>query len=284
VARLGTLPSGCFPAVTAVSNDGSFIIRVPQNLGQAWYENMALLRFSGEPSVQLLASPSTPSPAQSTQSHSDLSIPQCYTVRFSPGSRYVGAYDRNCAFVWSTGSHKWMAQYRVQDFNTWIFNTGLEPPCLYNIPVPVSCNPTLLLIPDSGATRASSTKRELGHDMDESWLKRPFYDLSPSIQTSQDRIKVYSSAMGRIPLVDGDGRIWFNGEDELKIPYDYAPTVRSGNSFSEKEAWYGDLMLKGGGRRDPDSIYFPRASKDGTRFLLQGKLKAPVVVDISQVV
>ncbi|KAF8317029.1 uncharacterized protein EI90DRAFT_3085734 [Cantharellus anzutake] len=271
MTKLGTLPSGCFPAVTAVSNDGSFIIRVPQNLGLVWYENMALLRFSGEPS--------------SPQSHSDLSIPQRYTIRFSPGSRYVGAYDTNHAFVWSTGSHKWIAQYRVQIFRTWIFNTGLEPPCLHDIPMPVLCNPALPLVPEDGATHPPSTGPDLGHDADESWLKHPFYDLSPSVGGSKySVIDIYSSAMGRIPLTDTFQCIWFNGEDELRIPYDYAPTVRSRNSFSEKEAWYGDLMLKDDGRRDSDSIYFPRASKNGTRFLLQGKLKAPVVVDISQIV
>ncbi|KAF8316992.1 uncharacterized protein EI90DRAFT_3085583 [Cantharellus anzutake] len=214
-ATLGTLPSGCFPAVTAVSNDGSFIIRAPQNFGQAWYKNMALIRFSGEPSVQLLASPSTPSPTQSTQSHSDLSIPQRHTVRFSPRGRYVGAYDTNRAFVWSTDSHNLcIAQYRVQNFKTWIFNIGLEPPFLHDIPMPVLRNPTLPLIPGDGATHPPSTEPDLGHDADESWLKRPFYDLSPSIKTSEDRvIKVYSFAMGRIPLAattHSGLRIWFN--------------------------------------------------------------------------
>ncbi|KAF8316988.1 uncharacterized protein EI90DRAFT_3085576, partial [Cantharellus anzutake] len=202
MTKLGTLPSGCFPAVTAVSNNGSFIIRVPQNLGQAWYENMALIRFSGKPSIQLLASPSTPSPVQSPQSHSDLSIPQRHTVRFSPGGRYVGAYDRNCAFIWSTDSHNlWIAQYRVQNFKTWIFNMGLEPPCLHDIPMPVLRNPTLPLILEDGATHPPSTEPDLGHNADESWLKHPFYDLSPSIKSSEDRvIEFYSSAMGRIPL------------------------------------------------------------------------------------
>ncbi|KAF8316985.1 uncharacterized protein EI90DRAFT_3085560, partial [Cantharellus anzutake] len=200
MAKLGTLSSGCFPAVTAVSNDGSFIIRVPHNLGQAWYENMALICFSGKPSVQLLASP--PSPSQSPQSHSGLSIPQRHTVRFSPGGRYVGAYDTKCAFVWSTDSHNLcIAQYRVQNFKTWIFNTGLEPPCLHDIPMPVLRNPTFPLIPQNGASHPRSTETDLGHDAEESWLKRPFYDLSPSIKSSRDRaIKVYSSAMGRIPL------------------------------------------------------------------------------------
>ncbi|KAF8316979.1 uncharacterized protein EI90DRAFT_3085547 [Cantharellus anzutake] len=217
LVKLGTLPSGYFPAVTAVSNDGSFIIRVPQILGQTWYENMALISFSGKPSVQLLASPPTPSPSQSPQSHSDLSssssglsIPQRHTVRFSPGGRYVGAYDTNHAFIWSTDSYKWIAQYRVQNFKTWIFNTGLEPPYPHDIPMPVLRNPLLPLIPEDGATRPPSTEPDLGHDADESWSKRPFYDLSPGIETSKYSVmKVYSSTMGRIPLLHTDGKsIW----------------------------------------------------------------------------
>jgi hypothetical protein len=49
------------------------------------------------------------------------------------------------------------------------------------------------------------------------------------------------------------------------------------NSTNGIEPWYGDRLVD-----NTCSFYCPQSSKDGTRFLLQGKMKAPIVIDIGQ--
>ncbi|KAF8338805.1 uncharacterized protein EI90DRAFT_3039233, partial [Cantharellus anzutake] len=176
---LGALSTSRHPAVTALSSNGCFIMRVPRNQDGNWYGNVALLCFSGEPSTRLLASPRTPSNPQPPQLDYHLSSPPRHTAGFSPGGRYVGAFDMNCAFVWSTGTCEVIAQYRVQDFRSWIFNTG-RVPLSYLVPTPVLGDHVVHSIPEEIATHVQGSEPDPRHNADESWVKCPFYDLSPN--------------------------------------------------------------------------------------------------------
>ncbi|KAF8338275.1 uncharacterized protein EI90DRAFT_3042356 [Cantharellus anzutake] len=281
----GALPSGHHPAITVLSSNGCLIVRVPRTLDQNWYRNVALLCVSGEPSIRLLTSPSAPFiPSDPGLS----STPLRHTVGFSPGGRYVGAYDANCAFVWSTDTSELVAQYRVQNPEFWIFNPGYGLPLSYLVPTPVFGDHAVHLTLEEGATHVQSSKPDSTHNVDESWLKRPFYDLSPSMKgntQAEEHIKAYSSAIGRVPFLSTQSRflippVFFNGQIELIVEPKYDPVYTNTHPSSrENEPWYGDLVYQ-----DQSPYHFPRASKDGTRFLLQGELRTPVVVDISQVV
>ncbi|KAF8338230.1 uncharacterized protein EI90DRAFT_3042195 [Cantharellus anzutake] len=283
----GTLPSGQHPALTALSSNGCFIIRVPRTLDENWYRNVALLHFSEEPSIRLLASPSAPFTASDLQRPS---TPQRHTVGFSPGGRYVGAFDANCAFVWSTDTSELVAQYCVHKSESWIFNPGYVPPLPYLIPTPVFGDHAIHLTLEEGATHVQSSEPDSRHKTDESWLKCPFYDLSPTMTRlgERDKASAYSSAIGRVPFLSIGSRlsillVFFNGQVELIVESKYRPVFTNVNpSPTENNPWYGDLLFRD--ESTPIQYHLPRASKDGTRFLLQGKLRAPVVVDISQVV
>ncbi|KAF8338244.1 uncharacterized protein EI90DRAFT_3042248 [Cantharellus anzutake] len=137
------------------------------------------------------------------------------------------------------------------------------------------------------------------HDADESWVKRPFYDLSSSMErktmagerdkaNERDTASAHSSAIGRIPFLRNDiGSanllVFFNGQVELIVQPKFRPAFTYAYlSSSENKPWYGDLVFQD--QSIPSPYHFPRASKDGTRFLLQGRMRTPVVVDISQVV
>ncbi|KAF8323599.1 uncharacterized protein EI90DRAFT_3019783 [Cantharellus anzutake] len=273
VVRLGSVPSTTHPPVTRVSGDGSFIARVPRNSERHWYETTALLCVSGNSFIQLLASPST----FTTQ----FLKPFSHTLGFSPGGRYVGVYDKTGAFVWSTDTCELFAQFDIDDFDKWIINIGIVPYCLYSTPNPIFLQPSV---------------------SDESWLKCPFYDLSPAMGDGSTCNDVYSSALPAI---------WFNGRSELVLPLEYSPIAQTSHHITSveetdelvvdnvpyrrdtssilaqsskespiavgREPWYGDRVL---GEDNLDLFYLPRASKDGTRFLVQGRLKAPIVVDI----
>ncbi|KAF8338208.1 uncharacterized protein EI90DRAFT_3042104 [Cantharellus anzutake] len=281
----GALPSGHHPAITALSSNGCFIVRVPRT--QNWYNNVALLYFSGEPSIRLLASPSAlfiPSDPQLS------STPLCHTVGFSPGGRYAGAYDANCAFVWSTNTSELVARYWVQNSEFWIFNPGYVLPLPYLVPTPVFGDHAIHLTLEEAATHVQSSEPDSRDNADESWLKCPFYNLSPNMTRldGHDKASAYSSVIGRVPFLSIQSKfsiplVFFNGQVELIVEFKYRPVFRNLNpSPSENKSWYGDLLFQDESR--VTLYHFPRASKDGTRFLLQGKLRAPVVVDISQVV
>ncbi|KAF8335458.1 uncharacterized protein EI90DRAFT_332191 [Cantharellus anzutake] len=126
--KLGTLPNSHYLPLTAVSDNGWFVVRVPRNSKDAWYENITLLCVSGNPSIQFLAPPST------ARSSECLSLPLRQSLGFSPGGRYVCAYDAHDAFVWSTYSGEWIARFCAQGFDKWIINTGVPP--LAHIPSP----------------------------------------------------------------------------------------------------------------------------------------------------
>ncbi|KAF8338801.1 uncharacterized protein EI90DRAFT_3039221 [Cantharellus anzutake] len=281
---LGALPTSRHPAITALS--------IPRNQDENWYGNVALLCFSGEPSTRLLASPA-PSDPQSPQPHYHLSSPPRHTAGFSPGGRYVGAYDMNCAFVWSTSTCEVIAQYRVKDFRCWIFNTGRVPPLSYLVPTPVLGDHVVRSIPEEIAIHVQSSEPDHRHNADESWLKCPFYDLSPNMGRGRgsgikEEIMLFSSAIGEAPLIIANGlgtrgaQVSFDGKVELIVHPKYHPVFEDSYPSSEKEPWYGDHVFWDRGPSFP--FYLSRASKDGRRFLLQGKLRAPVVIDISKVV
>ncbi|KAF8341614.1 uncharacterized protein EI90DRAFT_1759003 [Cantharellus anzutake] len=254
---LGTLPTGPYPAGTAVSDDGLFVVRVPRNLHNPWHANMALISVSEVPSVQPLASPPFSPP-----SHEGLVIPHRRTLGFSPGARYVGAFDGSQAVTWSTESYQCIAGYRVTNFEHWMINPNVPPTHTYLIPDPTFTRATLPLA--EGDTACAP-----GHDFDESWIKRPFYDLSPSKGVEPGRLP----AAMRTPLIGTYRSVWLNGREELVLPRAYGPIDYS------RKVWYGHRVPY-----DPLKLYRPQYSRDGTRFLVQGELRAPIVVDISQVV
>ncbi|KAF8317507.1 uncharacterized protein EI90DRAFT_148739 [Cantharellus anzutake] len=271
--RLSTLPSGRYPPVTAVSDNGLLIARIQQDLGRNWYDYMSLLYVSDDLSVQPLASPPSDTSTPSSQPDSKLAIPHRRTIGFSPGARYVAAFDGISACVWSTESREFIARYHVTALEYWILNPGTAPLCPYSISDPMSTGPALPLRDDTVDVETDS-----GLNADESWIKRPFYDLLPSMREVMHN-DVRSFATGRTPLLQSVGMtsgIWFNGERELVVPGNYQPIQ---NNAKSRVSWYGD--------RVPDDLtysYRPSSSRDGTRFLLQGRTKAPIVVDISEVV
>ncbi|KAF8330743.1 uncharacterized protein EI90DRAFT_3059140 [Cantharellus anzutake] len=292
--NIGTLPNNPLPAVTRVSDNGLFIIRVPRNADSSWYDSMTLISISGDPHMQHLAPPTSnsftptsnpPILASKSSTRSSafpvIAIPHRRTLGFSPAARYIGAFDGLSAFTWSTGSGELIASYRVTDFDFWIMNPAVPLACSYHIPDPVSTQPTLSLT-EGEAADIHHSKTRTGHNLDESWIKCPFYVLLQKEKKRGIRKQpFYSSAAGRAPLLGasrtpGELSMFFNGKFELVIPEQYHPTILSG---AERPPWYGDKVPS-----DPTHLYSPRSSRDGTRFLLQGRQTAPIVVDLSQVV
>ncbi|KAF8336476.1 uncharacterized protein EI90DRAFT_179562 [Cantharellus anzutake] len=277
--NLGTLPNGPLPAVTRVSDNGLFIIRVPWNTDNSWYNNMTLVSILDNPHMQLLASP--PSQAVDSPRHDTLAIPHRRTLGFSPGAHYIGAFDGLSAFTWSTDSGDLIAHYRVTDFECWIMNPAVPTACSYRIPDPVFVRPTLPMTEGSAADRPHSKIDAVHNLQDKSWTKCPFYVLLQSKDDDHES-DIRSSAAGRTPLFQSKEirtglPMFFNGKLEFIIPEEYQPVVFSGGEGLG--AWYGDQVPS-----DPTFMYSPRSSKDGTRILLQGRQTAPIVVDLSQVV
>ncbi|KAF8328564.1 uncharacterized protein EI90DRAFT_3017616 [Cantharellus anzutake] len=251
-----------YPAGTTASNNGLFVVRVQRSLDNPWYDNMTLISVSGDPSIQHLASP----PFSPSSQSSRLAIPHRQMLGFSPGAHYVGAFDGTWAVTWSTESCQCIAGYRVTNFEYWIINPNVPPTCSYLIPDPIFTQATLPLAEGSTA-RAHHSDADVGHDSDESWIKRPFYDLSPSREVCLD------PAATRTPLIDNQASVWLNGRLELVLPRAY------GSINDLQDAWYGHRVPN-----DHLEPYRPQSSRDGTRFLVQRKLRTPIVVDISQVV
>ncbi|KAF8336315.1 uncharacterized protein EI90DRAFT_158755 [Cantharellus anzutake] len=254
--NLGTLPNNLLPAVTRVSDNGLFIIRVPRNADSSWYDSLTLISILGDPHLQHLAPPSSnnftptpnppilasePSTSSSASIKNDpvLTIPHRRTLGFSPGARYIGAFDGLGAFTWSTAS-------------------------------------------------IHHCEAHAGYNLDESWIKCPFYVLLQKEdewgewQRMWQKFEIHSSTAGRTPLFGTDGGhtelpMLFNGKLEFIIPKEYRPVVSS--DAQGLGAWYGDQVPS-----DPTLLYSPRSSKDGTRILLQGWQTAPIVVDLCQVI
>ncbi|KAF8336280.1 uncharacterized protein EI90DRAFT_155654 [Cantharellus anzutake] len=214
--NLGTLPNNPLPAVTRISDNGLFIIRVPRNADSPWYDSLTLISISGDPHMQHLAPPTsnnfTPtssppilasdfstSPSASIKTDPDdllLAIPHRRTLGFSPGACYVGAFDGLSAFTWST-------EGEVADIH--------------------------------------HSETHAGHNLDGSWIKCPFYVLLPSEEPEESegwmkklrRLEIHSSAAGRAPLFGTRGKrrgipVLFNGKLEFIIPQEYDPVVFTG--------------------------------------------------------
>ncbi|KAF8317246.1 uncharacterized protein EI90DRAFT_3085410 [Cantharellus anzutake] len=268
--KLGTLPIGAYPVVTAVSDSGLLIIRVLRDPGKPWYNNVACIYILGDPHIQLLASPPS---IPSLQSNAEPAFPERHTVAFSPGARYIAAFDGHSAFTWSTELGDFIAHYDIRGDKSWIINTGMAPTCPYHIPHPVSTQPTLLLAGDTVYAHCSWV--DAGPELDEVWIKCPFFHHFPKHERG------YSFAAGRTPLVYHASPIWlgvwFNGRSQLAVPQEYRMVSVKANSTNGIQPWYGDRLIN-----YINDFYHPQSSKDGTRFLLQGKMKAPIVVDIGQ--
>ncbi|KAF8330688.1 uncharacterized protein EI90DRAFT_3058785 [Cantharellus anzutake] len=307
--NIGTLPNNPLPAVTRVSDNGLFIIRVPRNTDSSWYDSMTLISMSGDPHMQHLAPPTSNSftptsnppilasgssllSSASIKSDPDgpddpddlvLATPHRRTLGFSPGAHYIGAFDGLSAFTWSTGSGELIASYCVTDIKFWIMNPAVPLARSYRIPDPVFTQPTLSLT-EGEVADIHHSKTHAGHNLDESWIKCPFYVLLQKEDERQDwrqRFGIHSSAAGRTPLFGTTLHptglpLYFDGKFEFLIPKEYYPVFFSG--AERLGASYGDKVPS-----DPTRLYSPRSSKDGTRILLQGRQTAPIVVDLSQV-
>ncbi|KAF8317266.1 uncharacterized protein EI90DRAFT_3085491, partial [Cantharellus anzutake] len=236
-----------------------------------WYNNVARIYILGKPHIQLLASPPG-SPIPSFQSNSGQAFPERHTVAFSPGARYIAAFDQHSAFTWSTESGDFIARYDIRGDKSWIINPGLAPTCPYHIPHPVS---TRLTLPLAGNTvYGHHSWVDTGPESDETWIKRPFFHHLPK------HGRGYSIAAGRTPLVRASPiglGVWFNGGPQLAVPREHRPVSVKANSTDGVQPWYGDQLIN-----NINDFYRPQSSKDGTRFLLQGEMKAPIVVDIGQ--
>ncbi|KAF8334930.1 uncharacterized protein EI90DRAFT_377017 [Cantharellus anzutake] len=278
--KLGNLPSGLYPAGTAISDNGLFIIRAPRNFNNPWCDNMTLISVSEHPFIQALTSPSDlsvpfpsspsrpPSPSTPYRSETTLSRPHRRTLGFSPGTRYVGAFDGFSAFTWSTQSYELIACYRVTDSFFWIISPNVPPTHLHLVPDPIFTR--AIPLAEDNTAYAHPSEDAARDSEDESWIKCPFYDLSPS-SPQRWYSEFTSSATGRNPLI----RSWsvmLGGREMLSLPGGYNPVT-------SLLAWYGHRVP--GCRQE---LYCPQSSRDGTRFLVQGKSKAPMVIDISQIV
>ncbi|KAF8334928.1 uncharacterized protein EI90DRAFT_377070 [Cantharellus anzutake] len=268
-AKPGTLPPGSYPPGTAVSDNGLFIARAPRTLDNPWCDNMTLISVSGIPTLKHLAPP--PFSLSSSSNDEKLVIPHRRTLGFSPGARYICTFDGIHAVTWSTDSCQCISGYRVTNFERWIINPTVPPSHPHSIPDPIFTRTTLPL-PESDTAYAHCSEVEAEDDSgDESWIKRPFYDFSPSrLRWNELR---YSSVATRIPLlgshISGRCSVWLNGREELELPWDYQP-------IDSQQAWYGHRVP-----HDSLGLYRPQSSRDGTRFLVQGWRRAPIVIDIS---
>ncbi|KAF8324965.1 uncharacterized protein EI90DRAFT_3129243 [Cantharellus anzutake] len=261
LVKFGTLPSGHRPPVTAVADDASFIVRLPRHLGPNWQERVVILYLSGEPSIHVLSSPSSMPTAVPTRPPP---IPVGLTVELSPGGRYVVACDANRDFIWSTKSREFIASHHLPDSET--FTSHPIPSRTYII---------------SGARRPPTLGSEHGidnigdftveRDLDKLWLESQPHTYSLEVLA---RRQAYS--LNRTRIGTPNPELWLNNTLKLILPIEYHPIILN-NDYPRE--WYGDRVIG-----DEDFIYFPHASKDGTRFLVQGRMRAPIVVDISQIV
>ena len=274
--KLHQFPTGPYPPVTMVSWDESMIVRAPCSIGDGWYNDMMIIYVQEDPSVHRLTPPTSiapPPPREQGFLHGKEALPRRRSIGFSPGGRYIGAFDLDHAFIWSTESQALIAHYHVSDFTTWTLNTCDDlphSPDSYLIPTPVV---------DGRLSLSHGTSLEGSCGLDEGWLDRPFLDLTPSMKFKVRRdYPIYSSIIGKVPILSNPssskwGTLWFNGRAELNFPPEYKPSIVSGSN----KARYGDRVLD-------DVFFLPRSSKDGTRILLQGRTRTPIIVDISKVV
>ena len=292
--KLGTLRSDIYPPLTALSDDGTCIVRVRQN--RHWYDDIAILHISDDPSIHSLQS-KLPFEHWYDDNVSDnpfIHFPQSLEhycrpgIWFSPGGKFVGAYDHKRAFVWSTESHKLIDHYDVEYFKTQIHNIVFIPRHSYHIPTPEF--PQFSHSLGTGSMDPAQDFAEGRGDWGEFWRKCPTYDLllrmgiwrNLEARPKYVTASTISSGLGRFPLFDCPissdtfTRVFFNGEEEHVLPREYSPIILHPIIDRRTETWYGDRVTL--------RLHRPRTSKDGTRFLVQGRAEAPILVDISEVV
>ncbi|KAF8331333.1 uncharacterized protein EI90DRAFT_1010518 [Cantharellus anzutake] len=263
--KLGTLPGGHYPPVTAVADNGSFIIRLPRHLGSNWYKSVAILYVLEEPSIHILSFPSTiPTPLRLNSPHGPVPpfpppVPCGLALKLSPGARYVVACDREHAFVWSTESCEFITSHNLLDFEAFVTNTAPYRPYIISGNVKSSKGS----IPHIQGSRTEN-------DIDASWVELLFHRLSQKKAYVRERQE---------PLGVLKPKLWLRNTLELILPIEYHPVLLTRELRNRPQEWYGDRVIGG-----EDFVYFPHASKDGTRFLVQGHMRAPIVVDISQIV
>ncbi|KAF8324201.1 uncharacterized protein EI90DRAFT_3130180 [Cantharellus anzutake] len=259
--KVGTLPSGHCPPVTLVADNASFIIRVPLNIDCRWYENMVISYVSDEPSIHPLSPPRSITPVSRS------TMPDCCTLGLSPEGCYVIVHDGHNLAIWSLETRE-LVHFYV---------SGSTLPVSYNTcPRPHLISQTKTKIPlhlENGIPRAQSLMA--GHDADLSWLERLSHELSSEKPLSI----LIGRKRGKTPERRGTQTIWLNGKLELLLPPNYRPIILDRHQINSQRVWYGDRMLWNKNR-----LYLPCANKDGTRFLVQGRMQAPIVVDISQLV
>ncbi|KAF8341662.1 uncharacterized protein EI90DRAFT_3034748, partial [Cantharellus anzutake] len=208
--NLGTLPTSPYPAGTTTSDDGLFVVRAPRNLDSPWYNNMTLISVLEVPSIQPLVSPPLPSQLD----NEGLVVPRRRTLGFSPGARHVGAFDGAQAVTWSTESCQCIAGYRVTNSGYWIINPNVPLTCSYLIPDPIFTRATLPLAEGNTACVHHSDAHD---ESDESWIKCPFYDLSPS--NSEGMVWLHHlPAVTRTPIIGVPPLqpvLWLNGRYKL---------------------------------------------------------------------
>ncbi|KAF8318538.1 uncharacterized protein EI90DRAFT_3083354 [Cantharellus anzutake] len=162
-----------------------------------------------------------------------------------PSSNNVIVHDGKNLAIWSTEMHE-LLQFHVSKSPLPVsYNTYPHPHLI------IDAQTRIPLHLENGIPRVQSPM--VGHDADLLWLER----LSCKLPSWLARSSPMSIRM-----------IWLNGKLELLLPPDYRPIILGNrDQINSQEVWYGDQMLK-----------------EGTQFLVQGRMRAPIVVDISQVV
>ncbi|KAF8324166.1 uncharacterized protein EI90DRAFT_3076125, partial [Cantharellus anzutake] len=284
--KVGTLPSGHHPPVTLVADNGSFIIRIPRNIDRSWYENLAILDVSNEPTIHPLP---PPLPPRSASRALRPAMPSHCTLGLSPTGQYVVVHDENNISIWSTETHELIhcgesgfilpVSYNTYSLSHLIIETRTEIPLHLENDIP----------------RVQSLVA--GHDADRLWLELLFCELPSRLTQAADMCQSryitvpdpnpydpdpdppFDPGSVRSPYIPRQRReaktqtIWLNGRLELLLPPEYRPIILDKHQING-QVWYGDRILRNNG------LYLPCASKDGTRFLVQGRMRAPIVVDI----
>ncbi|KAF8318556.1 uncharacterized protein EI90DRAFT_2706512 [Cantharellus anzutake] len=267
--KVGTLPSGHRPPITLVADNGSFIIRVPRNIDCHWHEHMMILYVSDEPSIHPLSPPKK-------WLFTGFTMPDRCTLGLSPEGRYVVAHDDSDIVIWSTKTRESVQSHKVSGSTLPVsYHTYHRPHLITQTRTEI---PSHLenSIPRVQSFTAGHDADPWGLDADLLWLVR----LSRALSSHSNMHRGgFLADEDEVIHRHRTQMVWFNGKLELLLPPGYRPIILDENQTSSQEVWYGDRMLS-----NKVDHYLPCASKDGTRFLVQGHMQAPIVVDISQVV
>ncbi|KAF8331436.1 uncharacterized protein EI90DRAFT_1022305 [Cantharellus anzutake] len=177
-------------------------------------------------------------------------------------TQYVLACDQNQAFIWSTESREFIIRHHLSEFKAFVTGTTPYRPYI-----------TSGVIEDTEDGISHTRGSRVKINSDKSWL-----------ESLSQRSLLFSRRPGLFPPgqgVVGTTKLKLLLDNTLKLilPIEYHPILPSMGPHDGPEEWYGDRVIG-----SIDFVYFPHASKDGTRFLVQGRMRAPIVVDISQIV